>query len=102
MQSYIGLIAGATVVLGALVPQISFAQSPNQPVTRAEVRQDLIQLEHSGYKPSKTFYPVDIQAAEARVADGQANMSIGGAATGASQSGRRWYSRPNDGLYHHQ
>ena len=101
MQIYIRLVAGATVVLGALLPQVSFAQSSNQPVTRAQVKQDLIQLEHSGYKPSKTFYPADIQAAEARVAEGKADASVGGATTGASQSGRQWYARPNNGLYSH-
>jgi hypothetical protein len=48
----------------------SFAQSACGPVTRAEVRADLIRLEQAGYRPTgeDPFYPDDIQAAEAKVA----------------------------------
>ncbi|MGF6973681.1 hypothetical protein QFZ94_002108 [Paraburkholderia sp. JPY465] len=49
------------------VPAVSFAQTSNDPTTRAQVRAQLVQLEHAGYKPSKLHYPADIQAAEARV-----------------------------------
>ncbi|AJY10154.1 DUF4148 domain-containing protein [Burkholderia dolosa] len=44
----------------------AFAQST---VTRAQVRNELVQLENAGYKPTQSspYYPADIQAAEARV-----------------------------------
>jgi hypothetical protein len=76
-------------------PALSFAQS-NGPVTRAEVRADLVRLEKAGYEPavaSDANYPADIQAAEAKVAaqeEGQqhATRSFGGVSQqGTSASG---------------
>jgi hypothetical protein len=71
-------------------PIVSFAQQ-NGPVTRAQVREELVQLEKAGYNPSLAdpHYPDNIQAAEARV---QAQQGIAqtsaGASTGSSvQSG---------------
>ena len=52
-------------------PALSFAQSEQAPLTRAEVRADLIRLEQAGYQPGRgddATYPRDIQAAEAKVA----------------------------------
>ncbi|RFU46629.1 DUF4148 domain-containing protein [Paraburkholderia sp. DHOC27] len=86
MKSLIKAVAIA-VVLAA--PVASFAQS-NQPLTRAEVRAQLVQLEKAGYNPSNdnTTYPADIQAAEARVAaQNAATSGEGGVASGSSQSG---------------
>jgi hypothetical protein len=51
-------------------PLAAMAQSNNaKPLTRAEVRQQLIDAENAGYKPaaSDPYYPADIQAAEQRV-----------------------------------
>ncbi len=78
-------------------PVIAFAQQANAPVTRAQVRSELIQIEHAGYNPAKrdtSTYPADIQAAEARIASknvaGAASDSgMGTATSGASQSGKR-------------
>ena len=81
----------------AAAPVLSFAQS-NQPVTRAQVRAELVQLEQAGYRPTavETQYPSDIQAAEARVSAGVAanqvaqsaeSSSYGGVASGSSSSG---------------
>jgi hypothetical protein len=67
MKSLIKAVAIAAVLAA---PVVSFAQSSQQPVTRAEVRDELIQLEHAGYNPSTSNdvnYPADIQAAERRV-----------------------------------
>jgi hypothetical protein len=50
-------------------PVAAFAQS-EQPVTRAEVKAEVQQLEQAGYNPATAFdaqYPADIQAAEASV-----------------------------------
>ena len=63
MKSIIKAVAVAAVLA---VPALSFAQS-NQPVTRAQVRAELVQLEKAGYNPgviSDSKYPADVQAAE--------------------------------------
>jgi hypothetical protein len=91
MKSLIKAVAIAAVFA---IPAVSFAQT-NQPVTRAEVRAQLVQLEQAGYNPSTANdenYPVNIQAAEARVAakNGQTDTSgYGSAANGSVQSGQR-------------
>lgn len=78
----------AMVAASALsIPLASFAQSTtNGPVTRSEVRQDLINVEQAGYNPAarSPYYPDDIQAAERRVNEQQ---GYGGVAAGTSQSG---------------
>jgi hypothetical protein len=69
----------ATVLIA---PAVSFAQTSNAPVTRAEVRAELVQLEQAGYRPNakQNHYPDEIQAAEARVqAQNDAYASHGGA-----------------------
>jgi hypothetical protein len=68
MKSLIKAVAIAAILAA---PVVSFAQQSNQPLTRAEVRQQLIELEQAGYNPARADdydYPADIQAAEARVA----------------------------------
>ncbi|MFM0207561.1 DUF4148 domain-containing protein [Paraburkholderia sediminicola] len=79
------------VVIAALItaPLAAFAQS-NQPVTRAQVRAELVQLEKAGYNPATANvddYPANIQAAEARVAT--QNSGYGSATNGSSQAGSR-------------
>jgi hypothetical protein len=72
----------AVVVAAALVaPVASFAQQSNAPVTRAQVRAELVQLEKAGYHPgvSDPYYPANIQTAEARVAEqDDVNNAVGG------------------------
>jgi hypothetical protein len=98
MKSIIKAVAIAAVLAA---PVASFAQSSQQPVTRAEVRQDLIQMEQAGYNPATSndpTYPSDVQAAEHRVqanspAVAQTQLPVadtsgyGGAVSGSSQSG---------------
>jgi len=82
------LIQAVVVAVVLAAPVAVFAQS-NAPLTRAQVRAELIQLEKAGYHPGdgdNTTYPADIQAAEAKVA--AQNNAVGGAAGGSSQSGR--------------
>ncbi|MEX3811667.1 DUF4148 domain-containing protein [Paraburkholderia sp. BR13439] len=74
-------------------PMASFAQS-DQPVTRDQVKAELLQLEQNGYNPAAkndAQYPADIQAAEARVAaqraNGQHASGYGAPLGGSSQSG---------------
>lgn len=76
------------------VPVASFAQSTNEPMTRAQVREQLIEIEQAGYNPGAANdynYPQDIQAAEARVAARkQAEGSgYGPAMNGSEQSGQQ-------------
>jgi cytochrome c556 len=82
----------AVVVAAALVAPVAvFAQS-NQPVTRAQVRAELVQLEKAGYNLAHgedPYYPADIQAAEAKVAaQNGATSGYGGVASGSSDAGR--------------
>lgn len=82
----------AMVAASALsIPLASYAQSSdNGPVTRAQVRQDLINVEQAGYRSvgRDPYYPEDIQAAEQRVnAQQGAQQGYGGVAAGTSQSG---------------
>ncbi|SOE95959.1 protein of unknown function [Burkholderia sp. D7] len=70
-----------TLALVLAAPAMSFAQqSTNEPVTRAQVRADLVQLENAGWRPSSqdAYYPSDIQAAEARVHAGDTTTGYGG------------------------
>jgi hypothetical protein len=82
------------VAAGALAaPALSFAQS-NGPLTRAEVRAELIRVEQAGYQPGlgdNTNYPADIQAAEAKIAaqDGSKTTdAVGGVAQTQTSSGK--------------
>jgi hypothetical protein len=85
-------IHAVVIAVALAAPVASFAQS-NQPVTRAQVRAQLVQLEKAGYRPGvgdDPDYPVDIQAAEARVAAQNAtasNTGYGASTSGSSQSG---------------
>jgi hypothetical protein len=88
------LIEAAVIAALIAAPLAAFAQS-NQPVTRAQVRAELVQLEKAGYNPGTSNeyeYPENIQAAEARVAaqNGTAQTSGYGSAThGSSKAGGR-------------
>ncbi|WP_176060757.1 DUF4148 domain-containing protein [Paraburkholderia sp. BCC1876] len=98
MKSLIKAVAIAAVLAA---PVAAFAQASQQPVTRADVRNQLIQLEQAGYNPANSSdptYPADIQAAERRV-DAQSptvaqtqepvadTSGYGGAVSGSSQAG---------------
>lgn len=86
------LLKAAALVAAMSIPLVSFAQT-NQPVTRAEVRAQLVQLEKAGYHASDfsdTNYPDNILAAEAKVAKqnkATQDSSHGPSAVGTSQSG---------------
>ena len=89
------LIQAVAVAAALVMPVASFAQSnaqSNAPLTRAQVRAELVQLENAGYRPGdgdQTDYPIALQAAEAKVAamNGQAG-GYGGLAGGTSDAGR--------------
>ena len=91
------LIKAAVLTIAIAAPVASFAQSNQSPVTRAQVRAELVQLESAGYKPAAgrdPYYPADAQIAEARVAAqneptqaGVPETSYGMSSSGSSQSG---------------
>jgi Domain of unknown function (DUF4148) len=107
----------AVVLASALTaPLASFAQQSNAPVTRAQVRAELVQLEKAGWRPAMNMgnnpdYPDGIQAAEAKVAAQNAKTatapapvadasSVGGVVSGSSASGAPAAVRTaaNDGM----
>ncbi|HEY3599811.1 MAG TPA: DUF4148 domain-containing protein [Paraburkholderia sp.] len=85
---YAALIAGVLAT-----PVASFAQDATSPLTRAEVRADLIRVEQAGYRPAgkDVYYPADIQAAEARLQSqdvtAPGSTGVGEVSDGSSQSG---------------
>ncbi|MEX3813883.1 DUF4148 domain-containing protein [Paraburkholderia sp. BR13439] len=87
------LIQAVVLAAASAAPIASFAQS-EQPVTRAKVEAEVLQLEQNGYNPAAALdaqYPADIQAAETRVAaqhaTGQHTSGYGSPMAGSSQSG---------------
>jgi hypothetical protein len=85
------LIQAVVIAVAIAAPVASFAQA-NQPVTRAQVRAELVQLEKAGYQPGHAdpHYPTDVQAAQARVdaqnGVGQAATGFGGVVSGTSET----------------
>src|SRR5580704_9024143 len=93
-------LISALVLSSALAaPAFAFAQN-NAPVTRAQVKAELVQLEKAGYNPGgeDINYPQDIQAAEQRIAEQQsvATSSYGSADNGSSVSGNRVHAAPDN------
>jgi Domain of unknown function (DUF4148) len=85
------LIKAVAVFASLAASATVFAQS-NAPVTRAQVRAELVQLEQAGYRVGNgddAHYPDSIQAALARVAAKNGGASAyGGSVDGTTQSGR--------------
>ncbi|WP_027780776.1 MULTISPECIES: DUF4148 domain-containing protein [Burkholderia] len=82
MKSLVSAVAAAVALSASFG---AFAQST---VTRAQVRNELVQLENAGYKPSQSspHYPADLEAAEARV-HGNDNSGIGSQPAAAVEGG---------------
>ncbi|MGF6267111.1 hypothetical protein OKW49_008105 [Paraburkholderia youngii] len=101
MKSVIQTVVIATTLAA---PVAVFAQA-NQPVTRAQVRADLVQLENAGYHPDDgedTTYPEKIQAAETKVAAQNAATGVGGSVSGSSDAGRPAVSKADwNAMYGH-
>lgn len=86
MKSLVKAVAVAAVIA---IPAISFAQS-SQPLTRAQVKAELVQLEANGFNPQDyAHYPAGLQQAEMAVAAQKtSNTAYGPAENGSSQSGQ--------------
>jgi hypothetical protein len=81
----------AVVIAAALAAPVAvFAQS-NAPVTRAQVKAELIQFEQAGGRANSSndpYYPEDAQLAQARInAQNGNNQGVGGVPAGSSASG---------------
>jgi uncharacterized membrane protein len=85
------LIQAVVVAAALAAPVAVFAQS-STPLTRAQVRAELVQLEKTGYHVGdgdNAHYPEAIQAAEAKVAaQNGAASGYGGVVSGSSDAGR--------------
>jgi hypothetical protein len=84
-QSICAMLAAAM-----LLPVTVFAQQTNGPVTRAQVQDELRQLEAVGYRPSTHDgdYPQAIMKAEAKLASMHAaNTAYGGVQSDHRESG---------------
>src|ERR1700729_4335298 len=96
------LIQAVVVVAVLAAPAMAFAQSSQQPLTRAEVKAQLIQIEKAGYNPATANdydYPANIQAAEARVAaQNGGTTGYGGVANGTADSGSAVQSSSGDNV----
>jgi hypothetical protein len=84
------LIQSVVIAAALTAPVAVFAQS-NAPVTRAQVKAELIQFEQAGGRANMSndpYYPTDAQIAQARV-NTQANGSqdVGGVHAGSSAAG---------------
>ena len=94
------LFKSLIVVAALAIPAVSSFAQANQPVTRTEVKAQLVQLEKAGYNPGtdQTQYPTNIQAAEARVqVTNSADADLGGTSEGTSVSGSQHPIRSFDG-----
>ena len=90
------LFQSLAVSLAFIVPVASFAQS-NVPVTRAQVRAELVELENAGYRVGQgdqKDYPEAIQAAEAKVA--AQHQAAAGGAYGGGEAGSSGAGQSND------
>jgi hypothetical protein len=97
------------VVATLSLPVAGYAQESGSTVTRAQVRAELVQLEHAGYRPglaNDPHYPADIQSAEAAVqqhAGSNLDSGVGGVHSGSSGAGSRVTVRvPVNSIYAHR
>ncbi len=84
------LVQAVVIAAAFAAPVAAFAQS-NAPVTRAQVKAELIQFEQAGGRANSSndpYYPEDAQLAQARVnAQNGNNQGVGGVQAGSSASG---------------
>ena len=84
------LIQSVVIAAALAAPVAAFAQS-NAPVTRAQVKAELIQYKQAGGRTNFSndpHYPEDAQLAQARVnAQNGNNEGVGGVQAGSSASG---------------
>lgn len=83
-------LLSAVVVASALIlPAVSFAQQANGPVTRAQVRAELVTAQKAGLVyQNDTQYPKTVPQSDAAVlASAQDSKDVGGVSVGSSAAG---------------
>ncbi|AJX36079.1 DUF4148 domain-containing protein [Burkholderia oklahomensis] len=107
MKSFVYAAVAASILAA---PLVSFAQADQQqPLTREQVKSELVQLEQNGYKPEsgETQYPTNVQAASQRMQPAQQTLThadtsgYGVQPTGASESGGRASMSPTSPSFGH-
>lgn len=83
------LLSAVVVASALLVPAISFAQSSNAPVTRAQVENEIAVAQQNGSLDTNdvAYPPAKPQIGGTAAAD--ATQSVGGVTGGSSESGKR-------------
>ncbi|EGD00604.1 TPA: DUF4148 domain-containing protein [Burkholderia aenigmatica] len=89
--------------LAVLSPVASFAQSDNVPLTRAQVRAQLIQIEKAGYFPQRKDpnYPDSLLAAERRISLERTGSGVGSEPANQAASGQHVWKNAVGQLYRH-
>ena len=83
------LIQSVVITAALTAPVAVFAQS-NAPVSRAQVKAELIQFEQAGGRANMSndpYYPEDAQIAQARVKAQNGSQDVGGVQAAVSASG---------------
>ena len=84
------LISVVVVASALIVPTVSFAQQSNGPVTRAQVRAELVAAQKAGLlNENDTTYPKSVpqQSGTAVAAVAQGSQDVGGLNVGSSDAG---------------
>lgn len=83
------LISAVLVASALVVPAISFAQQANAPLTRAQVRAEIVTAQKAGLLyQNDTQYPKAVpQNGAAVLASAQGSQDVGGVNAGSSESG---------------
>ncbi|MGF6776804.1 DUF4148 domain-containing protein [Paraburkholderia sp. GAS334] len=97
MKSLLSAVLVASVLA---IPAVSFAQQANAPLTRAQVRAEVVAAQRAGLlNQNDTTYPklYSAQTATPASVTPQQNEAVGGVKTSASQSGDR--PAPESGIF---
>ncbi|MFT4067462.1 DUF4148 domain-containing protein [Paraburkholderia sp.] len=83
------LLSAVVVASTLIVPAVSFAQQANAPVTRAQVRSELVAAQKAGLlDQNDTQYPKTVpQGSTTVVASAQGSQDVGGVKAGSSDAG---------------
>jgi hypothetical protein len=83
------LLSAVVIASALIVPAVSFAQQSNGPVTRAQVRSELVAAQKAGLVyQNDTEYPKTVpQGDAATLASAQGSKDVGGVSGGSSAAG---------------
>ncbi|EDZ98500.1 conserved hypothetical protein [Burkholderia sp. H160] len=83
------LLSAVVVAAALIVPAVSFAQQANAPITRAQVRAELVAAQKAGLlNQNDTNYPKTVPAGSTTVmASEEGSQDVGGVKASASDAG---------------